>query len=109
MSRHRTTAVALLAALLLGLGAGTAGAQPHAGATPSGAVPQLIFPVVGPATYTDDYGEPRGQGRHDGNDIMSVRRAPAVAVEAGTVKFHTTSWRAGCMLYLSGASGTEYL
>lgn len=109
MRRHRTTAVALLAALLLGLSAGTAGAQPHASAGSSAGVPQLIFPVVGQATYTDDYGDPRGQGRHEGNDIMSVRRAPAVAVEDGTVKFHITSWRAGCMLYLNGDSGTQYI
>jgi peptidase M23-like protein len=112
MRRHRTTPRALqgfLAALLLGLSVGTAGAQPHAGATSSGGVPQLIFPVVGPATYTDDYGDPRGQGRHAGNDIMSLRRAPAVAVEDGSVKFHTTSSRAGCMLYLNGDSGTQYI
>lgn len=109
MRRHRTTAAALLAALLLGLSAGTAGAQPLAGTGPAAGVPQLIFPVVGQATYTDDYGDARGQGRHEGNDIMSVRRAPAVAVENGTVKFHTTSWRAGCMLYLNGESGTQYI
>jgi Peptidase family M23 len=112
MSRHRTTPRALLGLLavsLLGLSAGTAGAQPPARAPSAAGVPQLIFPVVGQATLTDDYGDPRGQGRHEGNDIMSVWRAPAVAVEDGTVKFHTTSWRAGCMLYLEGDSGTEYL
>ena len=40
---------------------------------------------------------------------MAPRRALALAAEAGTVKFHTTSSRAGCMLYLNGKSGTEYL
>ena len=40
---------------------------------------------------------------------MAPRRALALAAEAGTVKFHTTSSRAGCMLYLNGESGTEYL
>ena len=109
MRRHRTTAVALLAAVLFGLAAGSSAAQPHASTAAAKGIPQLIFPIVGQATYGDDYGDPRGQGRHDGNDIMSVRRAPAVAVEDGTVKFHTTSWRAGCMLYLDGASGTQYL
>jgi hypothetical protein len=72
-------------------------------------VPRLIFPVVGPSTYTDDFGDARGNGSHEGNDIMAPRRALAVAAEAGTVEFHTTSWRAGCMLYLHGRSGTEYL
>ena len=40
---------------------------------------------------------------------MAPRRALVLAAEAGTVKFHTTSARAGCMLYLDGKSGTEYL
>jgi hypothetical protein len=71
-------------------------------------VPRLIFPVVGQAAYEDDFGDPRGQGRHQGIDIVAARRAPAVAVEAGTVQFWTTSSRAGCMLYLKGRSGTVY-
>ena len=72
-------------------------------------VPQLIFPVVGPATYTNDFGDARGRGSHEGNDIMAPKRAIAVAAEAGTVKFHVSSWNAGCMLYLYGKSGTTYL
>jgi peptidoglycan LD-endopeptidase LytH len=72
-------------------------------------VPRLIFPVVGPVTYTDDFGDARGSGSHDGNDIMAAKKSVAVAAEAGTVKFWTTSWRAGCMLYLYGKSGTTYL
>ena len=72
-------------------------------------MPQLVFPVLGEATYIDDFGDARGQGAHEGNDIMAPRRALALAAEAGTVKFHTTSSRAGCMLYLDGESGTEYL
>jgi hypothetical protein len=72
-------------------------------------VPRLIFPVVGPSTYIDDFGAPRGSGRHDGVDIMAPKRSLAVAAEAGTVRFWTTSARAGCMLYLHGKSGTSYL
>ncbi|HSL66499.1 MAG TPA: M23 family metallopeptidase [Gaiellaceae bacterium] len=109
MSRHRTTARSLLAAALLaGLVVGTAGA--HTGKpVAKRAVPQLIFPVAGGATYVDDFGDPRGQGGHQGNDLMAPKRSPAVAAEAGTVKFWTTSARAGCMLYLHGQSGTTYL
>jgi hypothetical protein len=73
------------------------------------AVPRLIFPVLGPSTYIDDYGAPRGQGSHDGIDIMAPKRSLAVAVEAGRVTFWTSSSRAGCMLYLHGRSGTTYL
>ena len=72
-------------------------------------VPRLIFPVVGKASYSDDYGAPRGQGSHDGIDIMAPKRSLAVAAEAGRVTFWTSSSRAGCMLYLHGKSGTTYL
>ncbi len=71
--------------------------------------PRLIFPVVGTVTYTDDFGDPRAGGPHQGIDIMAARRSPAVAAEAGTVELWTTSVQAGCMLYLHGTSGTTYL
>ena len=71
-------------------------------------MPRLIFPVVGQATYYDDFGEPRGRILHQGNDILAARKAPAVAAEAGTVEFWTASASAGCMLYLRGESGTTY-
>ena len=105
MRRHRTTARAtLFLAAVLGLAAGSA-AAPAA----STKVPRLIFPVVGQVTYTDDFGAPRGNGRHQGNDIVAAKKTPAVAAEAGKVKYWTTSARAGCMLYLYGESGTTYL
>jgi hypothetical protein len=56
-------------------------------ATADRAVPQLVFPVVGQTTYRDDFGEPRGQGKHQGNDLMAARLSPAVAAEAGKLKF----------------------
>jgi hypothetical protein len=97
----------LLIPVVLALAAALATASAPVAATAK--VPQLIFPVVGKATYINDFGAPRGQGGHQGNDIMTTWRSPAVAVEAGKVKFHTTSARAGCMLYLNGASGTTYV
>lgn len=97
--------LALTCALVLACATGVAAA----GAATGGKVPQLVFPIVGAATFIDDYGDPRGQGSHEGNDIMAPRRALVVAAEAGTVRFHTTSARAGCMLYLDGKSGTQYL
>ena len=53
MRRHRTTARGVLfLAVILGLAAGTAGA-----AAPK--VPDhIIFPVVGPVQYVDDFGAP---------------------------------------------------
>jgi hypothetical protein len=110
MAPRRLTARSLLILLAAVVPlAGPASASALADGTPSADVPRLIFPVVGPVTYTDDFGDARGSGRHEGNDIMAPKKAVAVAVEAGTVKFWTSSWRAGCMLYLYGASGTTYL
>jgi hypothetical protein len=104
MQSHRTTLRGVLLALTLGLAAG-------ASAAPAGTVPkQIVFPLVGPAQYfAGDFGAPRPQGRHQGNDIMSVRHAPAVAAEPGRVEFETGSGRAGCMLRLHGDSGTDYV
>jgi hypothetical protein len=104
MNLHRTTARGI-AFLITIFGLFSAGA----GAAPLKGVPQLIFPVIGGATYIDDFGQPRAGGPHQGNDLMAARHTPAVAVEAGKVKFWTTSASAGCMLYLYGDSGTTYL
>jgi hypothetical protein len=105
MRRHRTTARGILVlAAMVGLAVGSAAAP---AATVK--VPRLIFPVVGEVTYASDFGAPRGQGRHQGNDIVAAKKAPAVAAEPGKVKYWTTSAAAGCMLYLYGESGTTYL
>jgi Peptidase family M23 len=132
MVRHRTTARALLPLVFAALAGSTGvawasdkppevgGKAPDPGipapspapvppATPAPTGFRIVFPVVGKATYTDDYGDPRGSHRHQGNDIMAPRRTVAVAAEAGRVSFYTTSARAGCMLYLYGRSGTKYL
>ncbi len=100
INRRTTILVAVLAAA-------AAFAVPG-GAMPRGAVPQLIFPVVGPVTYRDDFGEPRAKWPHPGNDLMASKRQIAVAAEPGTITFWTHSATAGCMLYLHGKSGTTY-
>ena len=98
-SGHRTTARSILALFLLWASAGTANA----------AVPdEILFPVVGQTRFTDDFGDPRGGRRHQGNDLVAARGAPVVAVEAGVVRKHRTSWGSDCMLYLDGRSGTTY-
>jgi hypothetical protein len=99
MSRHRTTAAVLLVLLATWAWSATAGA----------AVPNFVFPVVAKTTYTNDFGAPRWQGRHQGNDLMAAKRSPVVAVETGRVVKWTTSRSAGCMLYLYGRSGTMYM
>jgi hypothetical protein len=104
MSRHRTTARGVLfLAATLGFVAGTAVAFA------ANKVPEhIIFPVVGTVKYTNDFGARRGQGAHQGIDIMAAKKSSAVAAEGGKVKYWTTSGAAGCMLYLHGESGTTY-
>jgi Peptidase family M23 len=98
--------------LLIGLTAGSAAAfppelPPPPLPPPSPLAPKFVFPVLGPGKYIDDFGAPRHQGVHEGIDIMSVRRAPALAVESGRVELKSGGW--GCMLYLHGDSGAKYL
>jgi len=104
MRRHRTTARAVLfLAATIGLAVGSAVAF-------AATVPEhIIFPVVGKVAYIDDFCVPRPGGPHQGNDIIAEKKSPAVAAEAGKVKYWTTSAAAGCMLYLYGESGTTYL
>src|SRR6478609_10319136 len=105
MRRHRTTARGVLfLAVTIGLFAGSAAAS----ATGKGP-DHIVFPVVGKVQYIDDFGAPRGGSPHQGNDLMAAKKSPAVAAEAGKVKYWTTSSSAGCMLYLYGESGTTYL
>jgi len=95
---HRTTYRSILTVLLLGLFAGTASAEPPK---------QIMFPVIGPVQYTNDFGAPRSGHSHRGNDLMAARKAPVVAVEAGRVE--RPRWSSSdCSLILTGESGTEY-
>jgi hypothetical protein len=105
MSLRRPTAARgiLLVVVLLGLAGSALAANPK-----KGVVPTLIFPVAGDVTYTDDFGQARPGGQHQGNDLMGVKKTPVVAVESGKIEFWTTSANAGCMLYLYGDSGTTY-
>ena len=107
MRRHRTTARATLVALLLaGLAAAVLSAP--ASGNQHGAVPRLVFPLVAKTELWDNYGDPRGNGRHAGIDMENPWRAPVVAVEDGRIKYWE-SGLGGCMLYHYGTSGTTYL
>src|SRR5262249_26811785 len=93
----------------MGPPAGSAAARPPGVKPKPVSTPQIIFPVVGPVSYIDDFGDPRSGHPHEGNDLMAPKRSPAVAAEDGTIKFWTTSPAAGCMLYLYRGSGMTYL
>jgi len=100
MPSRRTTArgFALLVLLLVTLTAGASAASPK----------KIVFPVLGTVTYSDDFGDARAGGAHQGIDMMAPKRSLALAAEAGKVEFYARSASAGCMLYLHGQSGTDY-
>src|SRR4030095_5078359 len=79
--RNRTTARGALCLLLAsGLLAGTTAAR-------GDATKPIIFPVLGAAHYSDDFGQPRAGGAHQGIDIVAAKRSLALAAEAGKIKF----------------------
>jgi hypothetical protein len=96
----------VLALLLAGLAA--VSVSPRSASGETSGVPPLVFPLVAKATWWDNYGDPRPNGRHAGIDIMTPFRSPVVAVEAGRVKYWE-SGLGGCMLYLYGRSATMYM
>ena len=105
MLSHRTTArgAFLLLTLVAAVAAVSAAAAPQA-------KPPIVFPLLSDVPVFDNYGDPRPNGPHAGIDIEGApRRTPVLAAEPGKVRWHTTAARAGCMLYLYGASGTTYL
>ena len=103
MRRHRTTARGILLIAIVGLTAAPAAARLDPGQLPKrapssdasdktiGNAPgkRIIFPVLGKFRYSNSFGDPRGQGAHQGIDIMAPRKALALAAEAG--KAGTTS------------------
>ena len=113
--RFRMTATGIADAKLLkrlGLPTRTAAAAPATPATPvPGASPYLkVFPVAGDYTYFDDYGAPRGQGVHQGIDIMADRNTPAVAVDDGVISKMTRveTGLGGIYVWLRRADGVQY-
>jgi hypothetical protein len=109
MRLPRTTARILLPAAALALVAFAGVHQSRAAVANSGPPARIVFPVVGKTSFSDDFGDPRPGGPHQGNDVIAARHTPIVAAEAGTVQLWTQSASAGCMLYLHGRSGTTYL
>ena len=104
--RHSSPSRALAAALAtlvvaLGVVAVTAG--------PASAeeVRAITFPVYGRVSYSDDFGAPRSQGPHQGNDLMGSKLMPELAARDATVKYMRLDAR-GNLLVLRDADGWEY-
>ncbi len=79
-------------------------------AAPAAAQYLKAFPVIGTHSYENDFGDARSQGSHEGNDIMSPRGTPVVAVADGTIKRLTRveTGLGGVWIWLMDTAGNEY-
>jgi murein DD-endopeptidase MepM/ murein hydrolase activator NlpD len=81
---------------------------------PANVQPQItgqgyVFPVYGPASFTDDFNAARAiTGWHHGNDIFASLGAPVLAVADGTL--FSVGWNGvgGHRLWLRDRQGNEY-
>lgn len=102
------------AALLARLGIKTraVASAPATPATPAVATAKYLktFPVVGTYSFSSDFGAARHQGSHEGNDIMSPKGTPVVAVADGTIKrlTRTETGLGGIWIWLLDTAGNEY-
>lgn len=72
--------------------------------------PNIIFPVQGGATFSDDYGDARSGGRvHEANDLMAPKMTPVIAARGGTiVSMPTTEPSYGYIISIAGDDGYKY-
>lgn len=79
-------------------------------AKPSNAVVvPIVFPVIGPSSYSDDFNAPRSNGKHHATDIMAAKRQGIVAAADGVVTYVAypePSW--GYMVTIKGDDGYTY-
>ncbi len=75
------------------------------------AVPRgsYVFPVAGPARFSDDWLAPRAGGRsHEGIDIFAAAGTPVVAVADGSLYNVGYNGLGGWRLWLRDGNGTTY-
>jgi len=77
--------------------------------TPAGS-PDIIFPVQGGASFTDDFGDARSGGRvHEGNDLIAPKMTPILAARGGRViSAAMTEPSYGYMISIAGDDGYTY-
>jgi hypothetical protein len=82
--------------------------------SPSNVAPQLtangyVFPVYGPASFSNDFGVPRADTVwHHGNDIFAPLGAPVLAVSDGTLFLVGWNSLGGNRLWLRDLQGNEF-
>ena len=99
--------LALVAHGTLGLAA-RAAVDPN---DPNVVVRRITVPIQGSFSYRDDFGDPRGSGVHEGNDLMVAKGRPLLAVVDATVRrIYVDNGTAsqGNMLVLRDSEGWEY-
>jgi hypothetical protein len=78
---------------------------------PNVVVRRITVPIQGSFSYRDDFGDPRGSGIHEGNDLMVPKGRPLLAVVDATVRrIYVDNGTAsqGNMLVLRDSEGWEY-
>jgi Peptidase family M23 len=87
---------------------------PAVHAPPAGVHPQLtakgyVFPVYGPASFSDDFGAPRADTLwHHGNDVFAPLGTPVLAVADGTLFLVGWNTVGGNRLWLRDLQGNEF-
>jgi hypothetical protein len=83
--------------------------NPPAGVKPELTARGYVFPVYGPASFSDDFGAPRAiTGWHHGNDIFARLGAPVLAVADGTLFLVGWNDVGGNRLWLRDERGNEF-
>lgn len=47
----------------------------------------IVFPVIGDVSYSDDFGAPRSGHTHEGNDLLGSKGLPLVATVDGSIRY----------------------
>jgi murein DD-endopeptidase MepM/ murein hydrolase activator NlpD len=93
---------------------GAPAAPPPVQSPPTGVHPHLtdggyVFPVYGPASFSDDFGAGRADtGWHHGNDIFAPLGAPVLAVTDGTLFLVGWNTIGGNRFWLRDLQGNEF-
>jgi len=109
--RMKATGVADAALLAkLGLKIRAVASDPATPSAPAVARYLKVFPVVGEYSYRDDFGDPRGQGPHQGNDIIGTVGMQLVSCVDGTILRLTRAETGlgGIWIWIVDGQGNEY-